>query len=163
VSLSFALAVGSAQAPAQVGAALTQVQVKALLSELGYTKLDKPKFEDGLWKTEATSGDGKRGDARVGAHGGRIYAGRVPSKLSEAEVNASLAAAGYTQVHDLQYDARVWEARAHSASGQRVELYADPLDGGVVSGECDRGVGVRRCCVFSGNKKSPSLWDGDLG
>ncbi|UKE71242.1 PepSY domain-containing protein [Xanthomonas cerealis pv. cerealis] len=51
---------------------MTQAQVKALLSEQGYSKLDKLKFEDGLSKTEATSGDGKRGDVRVGPRGGRI-------------------------------------------------------------------------------------------
>jgi len=139
MSLSLALAVGSAhaQAPAPGGPALTQAQVKALLSEQGYTKLDKLKFEDGLWKTEATSGDGKRGDVRVGARGGRIYAEGVPSKLSEAEIRAALTAAGYTQVHDLKYDDGLWEARAHSAAGQRVELYADPTDGGVVSAAGD--------------------------
>ncbi|MBN6104854.1 PepSY domain-containing protein, partial [Xanthomonas sp. CFBP 8703] len=122
MSLSLALAVGSAhaQAPAPGGPALTQAQVKALLSEQGYTKLDKLKFEDGLWKTEATSGDGKRGDVRVGARGGRIYAEGLPSKLSEAEIRAALTAAGYTQVHDLKYEDGLWEARAHSATGQRV-------------------------------------------
>ena len=137
MSLSLALAVGSAHAQAPGGPALTQAQVKALLSEQGYTKLDKLKFEDGLWKTEATSGDGKRGDVRVGARGGRIYAEGVPSKLSEAEIRAALTAAGYTQVHDLKYEDGLWEARAHSATGQRVELYADPTDGGVVSAAGD--------------------------
>ncbi|QNH10778.1 PepSY domain-containing protein [Xanthomonas sp. SI] len=139
MSLSFALAVGSAhaQAPAPAGPALTQAQVKALLSEQGYTKLDKLKFEDGLWKTEATSGDGKRGDVRVGARGGRIYAEGVPSKLSEAEVRAALTTAGYTQVHDVKYDDGLWQAQAHSTTGQRVEVYADPEDGRVVSAERD--------------------------
>ncbi|QNH19300.1 Peptidase propeptide and YPEB domain protein [Xanthomonas sp. GW] len=139
MSLSLALAVGSAhaQAPAPAGPALTQAQVKALLSEQGYTKLDKLKFEDGLWKTEATSGDGKRGDVRVGARGGRIYAEGVPSKLSEAEVRAALTTAGYTQVHDVKYDDGLWQAQAHSATGERVEVYADPVDGRVVSAERD--------------------------
>ncbi|WP_369935605.1 PepSY domain-containing protein [Xanthomonas tesorieronis] len=139
VSLSFALAVGSAhaQAPAQGGAVLTQAQVKALLGEQGYTKLDKLKFEDGLWKTEATSGDGKRGDVRVGAHGGRIYAEGAPSKLSEAEVRAALTSAGYSQLHDLEYDDGLWKAKGDNATGQRMEIYADPTDGSVVSAERD--------------------------
>ncbi|MDR6675676.1 PepSY domain-containing protein, partial [Xanthomonas sp. 1678] len=51
MSLSLALAAGSAyaQAPAaaQGSAPLTQAQVRALLSEQGYTKLDRLKFEDG--------------------------------------------------------------------------------------------------------------------
>lgn len=139
MSLSLALAVGSAhaQAPAQGGAVLTQAQVKALLGEQGYTKLDTLKFEDGLWKTEATSGDGKRGDVRVGAHGGRVYAEGVPSKLSEAEVRAALTAAGYSQLHDLEYDDGLWKAKGHNATGQRMEIYADPTDGSVVSAEGD--------------------------
>ncbi|MDL5365814.1 PepSY domain-containing protein, partial [Xanthomonas sp. NCPPB 2654] len=115
MSLSLSLAAGSAsaQAPATQGSApLTQAQVRALLSEQGYTKLDRLKFEDGLWKTEATSGDGKHGDVRVGPRGGRVYAEGVPSKLSEAEVRAALTASGYSQVHDLKYDDGLWEAQA---------------------------------------------------
>ncbi|WP_309922221.1 PepSY domain-containing protein [Xanthomonas sp. 1678] len=135
-----ALAAGSAyaQAPAAQGSApLTQAQVRALLSEQGYTKLDRLKFEDGLWKTEATSGDGKHSDVRVGPRGGRVYAEGVPSKLSEAEVRAALTASGYSQVHDLKYDDGLWEARAQTSTGQRVEVYADPTDGSVVSAQND--------------------------
>ncbi|WP_369978811.1 PepSY domain-containing protein [Xanthomonas bundabergensis] len=87
------------KAPSHGGAALTQSQVKALLSEQGYTKLDRLKFEDGLWKTEATSGDGKRGEVRVGPRGGRVYAEGVPSKLSASEVDVPpLSVAGLFRV-----------------------------------------------------------------
>ncbi|WP_185815035.1 PepSY domain-containing protein [Xanthomonas sp. SS] len=61
----------------------------------------------------------------------------MPSKLSEAEIRASLTTAGYTQVHDVKYDDGLWEARAHSATGERVEVYADRVDGSVVSAERD--------------------------
>ncbi|WP_225210199.1 PepSY domain-containing protein [Xanthomonas bonasiae] len=37
----------------------------------------------------------------------------------------------------MKYEDGLWEARAHSAAGQRVELYADPTDGGVVSAAGD--------------------------
>ncbi|WP_369978252.1 PepSY domain-containing protein [Xanthomonas bundabergensis] len=139
MALSLALAAGSAhaQAPAHGGAALTQSQVKSLLSEQGYTKLDKLKFEDGLWKTEATSGDGKRGEVRVGPRGGRVYAEGAPSKLSASEVTAALTASGYTQVHDVHYEEGLWEAQARTSTGQRVELRADPGDGSVVSAQED--------------------------
>lgn len=137
LSLSLAAGIAYAQAPAPGSAPLTQAQVRALLSEQGYTKLDTLKFEDGLWKTEAMSGDGKRGDVRIGARGGRIYAEGVPSKLSEAEVRAALTASGYSQVHDLKYDDGLWEAQAQTSTGQQVEVYADPTDGSVVSAQND--------------------------
>jgi len=50
---------------------------------------------------------------------------------------ASLTTAGYTQVHDVKYDDGLWEARAHSATGERMEVYAAPVDGSVVSAERD--------------------------
>ena len=55
----------------------------------------------------------------------------------EAEVRAALTTAGYSQVHDLEYDDGLWKAKAHSATGERMEIYADPTDGGVVSAQRD--------------------------
>ena len=48
-----------------------------------------------------------------------------------------MTTAGYTQVHALKYDDGLWQAQAHSATGERVEVYADPVDGSVVSAERD--------------------------
>ena len=48
-----------------------------------------------------------------------------------------MTTAGYTQVHDVKYDDGLWQAQAHSATGERVEVYADPVDGSVVSAERD--------------------------
>jgi len=138
VSLSLALAVGSAHAQAPAPAApLTIAQVKAMLGEQGYTKVDDLKFDDGLWKAKATSGDGKRGEVRIGAQGGRIYAEGARSKLSEAEVVASLTSQSYSRVHDVKYEDGLWEAKAQTSSGQKQQVYADPMDGRVVSAQND--------------------------
>ncbi|MBN6152861.1 PepSY domain-containing protein, partial [Xanthomonas sp. AmX2] len=124
-------------AGAAASSPLTESQVRAQLSAQGYTKLDRLQFEDGLWKTEATSADGQRRDVRVSPVGGRIYAEGEASKLSEAEVRAALTARGYSKVHDLKYDDGLWEAKAQTSTGQTIEVHADPTDGTVVSAEHD--------------------------
>lgn len=55
--------------------------------------MDGLKFEDVLWKSEASSGAGKRCDVGVGPRGGGIYADVLPSKWSEPQARAWLTAA----------------------------------------------------------------------
>ena len=69
---------------------------------------------------QKTLQDGERVVARIADDGG-VHAGTRR----------------YTQVHDVKYDDGLWQAQAHSTTGQRVEVYADPEDGRVVSAERD--------------------------
>ena len=78
--LSTALVIaGAAGAKSRAADALTEPQVRALLTEKGYTRIDDLDFEDGAWETDATSADGNRVDVRVDPASGRIFAESVVS------------------------------------------------------------------------------------
>ena len=136
--LSAALvASGAALAQSPKADALTEPQVRALLTEKGYTRIDDLDFEDGAWETDATSADGNRVDVRVDPASGRIYAEALVSTLSEDDVKAKLSTAGYSKVHDVDFDDGVWKAEAERADGNDVEIHLDPKDGHVLHVEND--------------------------
>lgn len=136
--LSTALvASGAALAQAPKADALTEPQVRALLTEKGYTRIDDLDFEDGAWETDATSADGNRVDVRVDPASKRIYAEALVSTLSEDDVKAKLSTAGYSKVHDVDFDDGVWKAEAERADGNDVEIHLDPKDGHILHVEND--------------------------
>ncbi|WP_024868322.1 PepSY domain-containing protein [Pseudoxanthomonas suwonensis] len=122
------------QAGTQMG--LTAVQVRELLTRNGFTRIDDPEFEDGMWETDATSADGNRVDVRVDANG-RIHAEDIVSTLTADDIKAKLTAAGYSKVHDVEFDDGVWEAEAERDNGKDVKLRVDPKDGKVLAVEND--------------------------
>ncbi len=117
--------------------ALTEPQVRALLTENGYTRIDDLDFEDGAWETDATSADGNRVDVRIDPASKRIYAEAQVSTLSENDVKAKLTAGGYSKVHDVDFDDGVWKAEAERADGNDVEIHLDPKDGRILHVEND--------------------------
>ena len=117
--------------------ALTQAQVKARLEAQGYTKVNDVKFEDGVWKADARSANGNRVDIRLDAATGEVYPDEQVANLSEADVRAQLAAAGYTNVHDVDYEDGIWNAEADDPQGKDVELKIDPKTGKVIGKEKD--------------------------
>ncbi|GAB2510647.1 PepSY domain-containing protein [Pseudoxanthomonas sangjuensis] len=117
--------------------ALTEPQVRALLTDNGYRRIDDLDFEDGMWETEATSADGNRVYLRVPANGSGIRAEALVSTLSKADVKAKLTAAGYSKVHDVEFDDGVWEAQAEREDGNDVILRVDPNSGEVLAVEND--------------------------
>lgn len=128
---------GVAGAKSPAAKALTEPQVRALLTENGYTRIDDLDFEDGAWETDATSADGKRVDVRIDPATQRIYSDAMTSTLSEDDVKAKLTAAGYSKVHDIDFDDGVWKAEAERADGNDVEIHLDPKDGRVLHVEND--------------------------
>lgn len=136
--LSAALvASGAALAQSPKADALTEPQVRALLTDKGYTRIDDLDFEDGAWETDATSADGNRVDVRVDPATKRIFAEALVSTLSEDDVKAKLSTAGYSKVHDVDFDDGVWKAEAERADGNDVEIHLDPKDGHVLHVEND--------------------------
>jgi uncharacterized membrane protein YkoI len=125
----------SGVALAQAG--LTQAQVRAKLESQGYTKVNDLKFEDGVWKADARSADGNRVDVRIDAATGEVFPDEQVANLSEADVQAKLAAAGYTNVHDVDYEDGIWNAEADDPEGKDVELKIDPKTGKVIGKEKD--------------------------
>ncbi|HEY1141689.1 MAG TPA: PepSY domain-containing protein [Lysobacter sp.] len=118
-------------------AGLTQAQVRAKLESQGYTKVNDLKFEDGVWKADARSADGNRVDVRIDAASGEVFPDEQVANLSEADVRAKLAAAGYTNVHDVDYEDGIWNAEADDPEGKDVELKIDPKTGKVIGKEKD--------------------------
>lgn len=124
-----------AQDPAK--AAMTEPQVRALLTEKGYTRMDDLDFEDGMWETDATSADGNRVDVRVNPANGDIKAEALVSNFSENDIKAKLAAVGYSKVHDVDFDDGMWKAEAERADGNDVEIHLDATSGAIVHVEND--------------------------
>ncbi|HEY0505752.1 MAG TPA: PepSY domain-containing protein [Lysobacter sp.] len=116
---------------------LTQAQVRAHLAEQGYTHVNDVKFEDGVWKADAQSAEGNRIDVRLDAKTGAVYPDEQVANLSEADVRARLSAAGYTNVHDVDYEDGIWNAEADDPAGKDVELKLDPATGKVIGKEKD--------------------------
>ena len=135
--LAIGLAAASGMAFAQQADALTAPQVRAQLEAQGYTKVEDLKFDDGMWKADATSADGKRVDVRLDPRTGTVYPDDAVSNLSEADVRAKLSAAGYIDVHDVEFDDGLWKADARTAAGAKVELKLDPQTGDVVGKDKD--------------------------
>ena len=117
--------------------ALTEAQVRARLEAQGYTKVNDVKFEDGVWKADARSANGNRVDVRLDAATGTVYPDEQVANLTEADVRAQLAAAGYTNVHDVDYEDGIWNAEADDPEGKDVELKIDPDSGEVMGKEKD--------------------------
>lgn len=117
--------------------AMTSTQVRAKLEAQGYTSVNDVKFEDGVWKADARSANGNRVDVRLDGTTGEVYPDEQVANLSEADVRARLAAAGYTNVHDVDYEDGIWNAEADDPTGKDVELKIDPKSGKVIGKEED--------------------------
>jgi len=133
--LGLALVCATGFALAQDG--MTEAQVRASLETQGYTKVNDVKFEDGVWKADARSANGNRVDVRIDAKSGKVYPDEQVANLSEADVRAKLAAAGYTHVHDVDYEDGIWNAEADDPADKDVELKIDPRTGAVIGKEKD--------------------------
>lgn len=131
-------AAGAASAAGQEQSkGLTEPQVRQLLTGQGYTKIDDIEFEDGMWEADATSANGKRTDVRVDPASGQVYAEAQVSNLSENDIKAKLVAAGYSKVHDVDFDDGLWKAEAERQDGKNVEIHLSPKDGSVLHVEND--------------------------
>ncbi|MDR7068760.1 hypothetical protein J2X02_001577 [Pseudoxanthomonas japonensis] len=128
-----------AQAPSPTTGkdALKEPQVRALLTEKGYTNVDDLDFEDGQWETDATSANGERVDVRINPATGDVVAEKLVSSLSENDVKAKLAAAGYSKIHDVDFDDGVWKAEAERADGNDVEIHLAANTGEIIHVEND--------------------------
>lgn len=133
-SLATALALGIAGA-AMAQQTMTEPQVRSTLAEQGYTRIHDLKFHDGMWQADARSADGNRLEVRVDPASGKVFPDESASRLSEDDIRASLANSGYTHVHDVEFEDGLWTAKAHDASGERVELRLDPATGRVIAKE----------------------------
>ncbi len=117
--------------------AMTESQVRASLEAKGYTSVNDVKFEDGVWKADARSADGNRVDVRIDPATGSVHPDEQVARMSESDVRAALAAQGYTDVHDVDYEDGIWNAEADDPAGKDVEVKIDPDTGKVIGKEKD--------------------------
>lgn len=134
-ALAGALAAGAAVAQERGG--LSARDVHDALAAQGYTDIEDVEFDDGMWEAEARRSDGRRIDLRLDARTGAVYPEDGTTTLSMADIEASLAAAGYSRVHDIRFDDGLWEADAFDANGVEWELYLDPRSADIVGRERD--------------------------
>lgn len=113
--------------------ALSENAIKTSIANAGYKEVKDLQFKDGVWRTKARGGNKQWAKLAIGPVTGRVYPADAPSKLNKDEVSAKLAAAGYQNVTDVEFDDGLWSAKAKTPHGDDVDLLADPTDGSVVA------------------------------
>lgn len=113
--------------------ALSEGVIKTAIADAGYKEVKNLKFKDGVWRSKARGGNSQWVELRVGPVSGKVYVSDAPSKLDKDEVKAKLAAAGYQNVHDVEYEHGLWSADARTGHGTDVDLLVDPDDGSLVA------------------------------
>ncbi|ANB17105.1 PepSY domain-containing protein [Dokdonella koreensis] len=144
VDLVLDAATGALHATGGTGAAapLTAATVRQRLEAAGYSAIRDLEFDDGFWEADARNPAGRRVELRIHGWTGaiveeRVEGGPVAGGLSAAQILERLAAAGYRNIRNLEFDDGYWEADATNAAGVRVELRIDPVTGEVVHEERD--------------------------
>ena len=133
VALVFASGAACAADPGQDR--MSDRDVRDALTAAGYTDIDDLERDDGLWEADA-SRDGRRVDVRIDPRTGVVYPEDGRTSLTEADVRASLEAAGYQRIRDVEFDDGMWEADAEHG-GVDYDLYMDPQTAEVVARKRD--------------------------
>ncbi|RMX01433.1 PepSY domain-containing protein [Allofranklinella schreckenbergeri] len=146
--------------PAAYASGLSAEQVRGALEKAGYTHVhDLDYDDDGYWEADAVNAAGQAVDLRVDPRTGTVLreqpdddamrssrrdaaqptplaqqpARAAAPSLTAEQVRARLEKAGYTGIHDVDYDDDgYWEADAVNRAGQRVDLRIDPHSGAVL-------------------------------
>ncbi|MBQ4853826.1 PepSY domain-containing protein [Rhodanobacter sp. B2A1Ga4] len=113
--------------------ALSEDAIKTAIANAGYKEVKGLGFRDGVWRSKARGGNKQWVKLVVGPVNGKVYVADAPSKLNQDEVKAKLVAAGYQDVHDVEFEDGLWSADASTEHGNKVDLLVDPDDGSVVA------------------------------
>ncbi len=113
--------------------ALSEDAIKSAIASAGYKEVKGLEFKGGVWRSKARGGNKTWSKLAVGPVNGRVYPADAPSRLNADEVKAKLAAAGYQNVKEVEFDGGLWRADAKTARGDDVDLLVDPNDGSVVA------------------------------
>lgn len=118
------------------------------LKASGFAYVSDVELSDGFWKAEVRISLTSRDKvelvlhpttlevlSQVGRNGGTINGQPV---LSADQILLTLQQAGYTRVHDLEFDDGYWEAEALNSANQYVELRIEPTTGKVVREKLER-------------------------
>lgn len=138
VTLALALAAPLAQAcPEHDGKAWNDGRVRTHLMANGYTNINDIEFEEGVWTADATTADGSLVEVTIDSATGKIIPDENTATIGRAAVIANLTAAGYTDLHDIDFENGVWKVEGKDRAGVDVELKVDPDTGKVLGTEMD--------------------------
>ena len=124
-------------------------QVMQVLKSAGWTVVQELEFDGGLWEAEVRRAKGQP-KYEVYVHpitlailndgGAPASGGTGMSALTAQQIVAALQNAGYTNIHDVEFDDDgYWEADATNRNGQCVELRVNPTTGAVMREKVERG------------------------
>lgn len=112
--------------------ALTQTEVEARIASAGFNEVRLLSFKNGIWKADARGGDKEWVNIYVHPITGKVFKEGTPSPLNEQDIEAKVTAAGYQNVHDVDFKNGLWMAEAENGKGDDVDLMIDPDDGSVI-------------------------------
>ena len=121
----------------QAASPLTESSVRQLLAGAGYTEVNDVKFTEGVWTADAKSADGNHVEVKVDANG-KILPDAAVANITKDQVIIKMQKAGYTKVHDVEFEGGVWKAEAVDSNGKDVEVKLDPKDGHILGSEQDK-------------------------
>jgi hypothetical protein len=121
----------------EVASPMTETDVRAAMGAEGYTEINDVKFSEGVWTADAKSADGNHVEVKLDATTGKIIPDEHVAKISKDEVIVKVQAAGYTNVHDVDFEGGVWKVEANDSAGNDVELKVDPDNGRILGSEKD--------------------------
>ena len=113
--------------------ALSEEAIKGAIATAGYKEVKGLEFKDGVWRSKARGGNKQWVKLLVGPVNGKVYPADAPSKLNADEIGAKLAAAGYQNIKDVEFEDGLWAAEAKTSHGTEIDLLVDPDDGSVVA------------------------------
>jgi hypothetical protein len=105
--------------------------VHAALMAQGYTDITNVQHEGNSWKVDATAA-GNKFRLRVDPNTGYAYPDAQDSNMSQMDIVAAIAAAGYTNISGVRFYGGMWMANATSPTGNSVPIKVDPADGRVI-------------------------------
>lgn len=139
IALAFAGTAAAQTPPPTTKAAspMTEADVRASLAAQGYTEVNDVEFKEGVWTADGKSADGNHVEMKIDANGKVIPDDNVAT-ISKDQIIIKVQDAGYTKVHDVDFEGGVWKAEAVDSKGHDVELKLDPNDGHILGSENDK-------------------------
>ena len=121
----------------QAASPLVESDIRKLLTDAGYTEINDVKFTEGVWTADAKSADGNHVEVKLDA-GGKIIPDKAVANITKDQIIVKMQDAGYTKVHDVDFEGGVWKAEAVDSNGKDVEVKLDPTDGHILGSEQDK-------------------------
>jgi len=132
-TLALTLAVAVPVVHAQAGTPIALDQATRIAQQAGYGAVRGAELDDGVWEVLASAADGRRVTVHIDAATGEILSPAQPGQrqLGIDEVMARLAAAGYTDVKELERDDGFWTAEVRTSMGFERDVRVHPITGAV--------------------------------